>query len=259
MRLDRALGADLRVALRSRSIRLYLSLQLAAGLFFVFREGLGSASTLLLVWLGLLVLGFVVWWAGRHRLAHPRPDPEPAARAKAAFALVAVLGMAVWPFDGGVGVGLVLVACGLGGWLWAAWRADGSYGLRERLTRSPRPFVPLFLLIGLPGLLAAGPAFLVGALVALPSGIGQQLLYLGGLFAPLEAVSRRPAAAAVLAALAFAAVHVHLIQDSHHDDFAVALANALIYQANVGLIACLAYRRHRAVVPIGMAHALALA
>jgi hypothetical protein len=39
----------------------------------------------------------------------------------------------------------------------------------------------------------------------------------------------------------------------------VATANAVIFQASVGLLACLANQRHRAVVPISVAHALAIA
>jgi hypothetical protein len=155
-------------------------------------------------------------------------------------------------------VGFVLFACGLGGWLWAAFRTGGLGGLRERLTRSPRPFVPLLLLIGLPRLLLEGPGYLVGATLALPSGIGQELLYLVGLFAPLEAVLRRGDTAAVTAALVFGLIHVPFNLAVNGDDLAAAAANAVLYQSAVGIIACLAFVRHRAVIPIGVAHALAI-
>jgi hypothetical protein len=258
MRLDRALLADAARAWESWPIRLYLLLQLVAGAVFVWRRGTPTLSMVLLIWLGLLVLAFVAWWAGRHRLAHPQPDRVPAAGPRAAFALLGALGMTLLGFGLDAEIGFVLVACALGGWLWAAWRAGGFEGLVARLTRDPRPFVPLLLLIGLPRLIAGGPPYLVGAVLALPSGVGQQSLYLLGLYAPLEALSRRPALAAVLAALVFAAVHVPLLVESNEGDLLAAAANAVIFQSGVGLVACLAYQRHRAAVPIGVAHALAI-
>jgi hypothetical protein len=258
MRLDQALITDLRQAWRSRSIRLYLALQLAAGVLWVSRRGSDTISTVVLIWLGMLVLAFMAWWAGRHPRAHPEPDPLPNAGPRAIFALVTVLGMAVWGFRLSVAVGLVLVACGIGGWLWSAWRTGGNGSLRERLTRDPRPFVPMLLLIAVPRLLLSGPAYLLGATMALPSGIGQQLLYLLGLYAPLEAVSRHAATAAVVSALLFALLHIPLVLDANHDDLLAAIGNVVLFQSSVGLIACLAYQRHRAVVPIGVAHALAI-
>ncbi len=100
--------------------------------------------------------------------------------------------------------------------------------------------------------------YLIGAALALPSGIGQQVLYLLGLFAPMEAASRRPAAAAVVSALLFGLVHVPLLVAPNGGDALAAVANAVLFQSGVGLVACLAYQRHRAVVPIGVAHALAI-
>ncbi len=244
--------------MRSNPIRFYLGLQLLAAGVFVWRRGPDSVSTVLLIWLGLAWLAFFAWWAGRSRAAHPRPDAVPAAGSRAAFALVGVAGMTVWGSGLSEGAGFVLLACGVGGWLWSALRSGGVRHLRERLTRDPRPFLPLLLLIGLPRLLAGGPAYLVGAALALPSGIGQQLLYLVGLYAPLEAASRHAAAAAVTSALLFALVHVPLLLAPNGGDLLAALANGVLFQASVGLVACLAYQRHRAVVPIGVVHALAI-
>lgn len=259
VRLDRALIADLGVALRSPPILAFLVLEAVAGVTFVWRRGGDTVSTVALVWLGMLALAFFAWWAGRHRLAHPAPDPVPAAGPRAAFALIGVAGMVVWGSGASVEAGAVLFACGLGGWLWAAWRSAGFTGLVGRLTRDVRPFVPLLLLIGLPRLVVGGPGFLLAAAVVLPSGVGQQLLYLTGLFAPLEALRGRTALAAVIAALLFGLVHVPLLMDANHGDLLAAMANAVLFQASVGLIAVLAYTRHRAVVPIGVAHALAIA
>lgn len=261
MRLDRALAHALRTALGSWPLRLYLLLQPLAAIVFVARRGDELASSIPLVWAGLSALAFTAWWAGRHQLACPKADPVPAARARASFALAGVVGMTLVGSGVFALAGLVLVALGFGGWLWSALRRDGFGGfggLRERLTRDPRPFLPLLLLVGLPKLLMFGPLFVVGAVATLPSGIGQQLLYLMGLYAPLEAATRRPAAAAVVSALAFALVHVPLNLEANASDLVAASANALLLQANVGLVAVLAYRRHRAVVPIGVAHALAI-
>ena len=259
VRLDRALGADLGAALRSGPVRVFLLLQIIAGVVFVWRRGGDTASTVLLIWLGMLVLAFFAWWAGRHRLAHPAPDPVPAAGARAAFALTGVAGMVVWSSGLSAPAGFVLLAGGVGGWLWAAWRAGGVAGLRDRLTRDPRPFLPLLLLIGLPRLIVGGPAYVAGTALVLPSGIGQELLYLLGLYGPLEAASRHAAATAVVSALLFALIHVPLLVEPNEGDVIAALANAVLFQASVGLIACLAYQRHRAAVPIGVAHALAIA
>lgn len=259
MRLDRALLEDARTALRSRAIQLFLALEILAAAVFVLRRGDETLATVGLVWLAMSMLAFLAWWAGRHPLAHGAPDPVPAARPRAFFAVMVAVGMVTWGFGFAAAAGLVLVACGLGGWLWSAVRHGGWRGLRARLTRDPRPLLPLILLIALPKVLFAGPTLLVSAVLALPSGIGQQLLYLVGLFAPLEALRGRTDVAAVTAALIFGLVHVPLVMDANHGDLIAAAANAVLYQSSVGLIACLAYVRHRAVVPIGVAHALAIA
>jgi hypothetical protein len=259
MRLDQALVADLRRVLRSRAIRLFLALEILAAAVFVLRRGQETIATVSLVWLAMLTLAFFAWWAGRHRLAYAVPDAVPAARLRALFAVLVALGMVVWGFGISVVVGSVLVSCGLAGWLWSALRLGGWRGAWARLTRDPRPFLPLILLIAIPRLALGGPTFLVAAVLALPSGVGQQLLYLAGLYAPLEALRERADVAAVVAALVFGLVHVPLVVDANQGDLVAAAANAVLFQSSVGLIACLAYVRHRAVVPIGVVHALAIA
>ncbi len=258
VRLDRALLADIGVAMRSPPILVLLAIELFAGTVFVARRGSDAAATVLLIWVGMGILAFFAWWAGRHRLAHPQPDAVPGATARSVFALIGVAGMLIWGYGVSSVAGFVLLVCGMGGWVWSAWRTGGFGGLWDRLTRDPRPFIPLLLLIAVPRLLIGGPGFALGALLALPSGIGQQLLFLGGLFAPLEAVRRHADMAAVVAALLFALVHVPLLVDASHGDLIAAFANAMLFQASVALIACLAFVRHRAVVPIGVAHALAI-
>lgn len=259
MRLDRALALDLGQALRSRPIQLYLALQLTAAAVFVARRGQDTVSTVLLIWLGLAVVAFLAWWAGRHRLAHPEPDLVPAAGARTVFALLVVGGWVMWGFGWSAEAGFLLLFVGVGGWVWSTVRAGGLMGLRARLLRDPRPFVPLLIFIGLPRLLAIGPLYLLGVGVALPSGIVQQLLLLLGLFAPLEAWSQRPGWAALAAAAIFALLHVPTVMEPNHGDLIAAYANVALFQLSVGLIAILAFRRHRAAVPIGVAHALTIA
>jgi hypothetical protein len=258
VRLDRALVADIGVGLRSPAILTFLALEVIAGVVFVDRRRGDTITTVLLIYLGMLILAFFAWWAGRHRLAHPRPDRVSSAGHRSVFAVVAATGMAVWGFGLSVPLGLVLFSLGLGGWVWTALRSEGSASLRVRLLRDPRPFVPLLLLIALPRLLVGGLAFVVGAVAALPSGIGQQMFLLLGLFGPLEAWSGRPAWAAVISGLIFAALHVPLNMIPNEGDVLAAIANAVLFQASVGLVACLAYARHRAVVPIGVAHAITI-
>jgi hypothetical protein len=247
-----------RRALGSGAIRLFLLIELIAGASFVLRRGETQVTTVLLVWLGMLMLAFFAWWAGRHRAARPTADIVPDAAFRSLCALVAATGMVVWGFGLGAAAGLLLFMVGVGGWIVSAIRQQGWRVLPERLLRDPRPFLPLLLLIAVPRLAVGGVAFLAGAVLSLPSGIGQQLLYLIGLFAPLEAASARPAVAAVVSALVFGLVHVPLNLEANHGDLLAAAANAVFFQASVGLVACLAFTRHRAVLPIGVAHALAI-
>src|SRR3990170_3031705 len=106
---------------------------------------------------------------------------------------------------------------------------------------------------------ARAPRPAAAARPAGPAGVGQQLLFLVGLFAPLEAVTRRTDVSAVVAALVFAALHVPFNLPANGGDLPAAFANAVFYQASAGLIACLAFVRHRAPVPIGAVHAAAIA
>jgi hypothetical protein len=259
MRLDRALALDLRRAAGSRPIQLFLVIQVVAAAVLVVRRGQDLASTVALIWVGLGIVAFLAWWAGRHRLAHPQPDPVPAAGARTAFAVLTAIGWGLTSFGLAVPLGFVLLFVGLGGWAWAYLRSGAGAGLRDRLMRDPRPFLPLYLLIVLPKLLAIGPLYVLGVAVALPSGIVQQLLLLVGLFGPLEAWSKRPAWAALGAASVFALLHVPIVMPQNGDDIVAALANAAIFQLTVGFIAVLAYRRHRAAVPIGVVHGLTIA
>ena len=127
------------------------------------------------------------------------------------------------------------------------------------LCRSPRPFGPLLLLVVLPRMLLAGLTGIGPLIAGLTSGVIQQLLFLPMVFASMEAVVGRRDAAAVLSALVFASIHVPMNLAANGDDWVAALANAVFYQASVGLIVCMAYTRHRAALPLGLAHGLAIA
>jgi hypothetical protein len=257
VRIDRALVIDVRLALRSRPIRAFLALEGLATLVFVARRGVTVAPTVTALWLGLAFLAFVCWWAGRHRAAHPEPDPMTAAGGRTLMALVGVAGLVIWGYGLDPALGAVLTAGACVGWLWVAARSGGLRSTAT-LTRDPRPFVPLLLLIALPRLWLGGLPYLAGAIVALPSGIGQQLFVLVGLFAPLEAALRRTDASAIVVACLFGLLHVPFDLEANDGDWLAAAANAILVQASVGAIACLAFVRHRAVVPIGVAHGLAI-
>jgi hypothetical protein len=260
LRLDRALAVDLQAATRRPVILAFLALEVAAGAFIVARRGGPGAESVGFVWLGLGVVAFLAWWSGRHRRAVERPDPVGRAGGRLLSALVGVagIGLVTWGLSASLGVAMVLAA--IVGWLvFAVLGRNAGDHLPAQLLRDPRPFVPLLLLMGVPRAIASGPIYAVQAIVALPSGISQQLALLLGFFAPLEAVLRRTDLAAVISALAFGALHVPMNLPQAGGDVLLATANAMVFQATVGAIACLGYVRHRAAVPLGVAHALAIA
>jgi hypothetical protein len=258
-RLDVALREDIRTLLRRRPLKAFLALELAAAAVLVLRRGEALLATIGVVWLGLVCVAFLAWWAGRHPGAVQTTDPVPAPAARARAALVGAVGLLIaglgaWPV-GGVLVGLAAL-----GWVVAGRRGEEGIdgpGVRQ-LLRDPRPFVPLLLLVGLTRVLFGGLEP-VGLIAGLASGVVQQVAYLVGLFPPLEAARGRTDLAAVLAALAFGAVHLPFDLDPNGGDWLAAAANAVIFQASVGMVACLAFVRHRAAVPIGLAHGLAIA
>jgi hypothetical protein len=218
-------------------------------------------ATVALVWAGFLCVAFLAWWAGRdvHARMLADPVPRPAWRSTAAVAGASgllLLGLGAWP------VGALILVTALVAWFGVglvASRAGAPAGVGWRqLLRDPRPFVPLLLLVGVTRFLFGGITP-VGLVAGLLSGVIQQVSYLAGMFAPFEATLRRTDAAAVLAALAFGAVHLPFNLEPNGGDWVAAVANAVVFQASVGLIACLAFVRHRAALPIGLAHGLAIA
>ena len=259
IRLDRALVGDLRTLTKSRAVIAMAALEVTAALLFLARRGADRLSTVLLVWLGLAFVGFICWWAGRHRLAVPESDPVPRAGARLLAALAVAVGLAIGTYGIHMGASAAITLGGIGAWLALAVRPDSGPGLLRMLCRSPRPFGPLLLLVVLPRMLLAGLTGIGPLIAGLTSGVIQQLLFLPMVCASMEAVVGRRDAAAVLSALVFASIHVPMNLAANGDDWVAALANAVFYQASVGLIVCMAYTRHRAALPLGLAHGLAIA
>jgi Type II CAAX prenyl endopeptidase Rce1-like len=259
-RLDLALIQDLRAGLGRPAVLAFLGLELAAGAFIGVRRGGAGLETVGLLWLGLGAVAFLAWWAGRHHGAIERVDPIRYAGPKLVAASIGAvgIGLVTWGLGPAIGVALVIV----GSVAWAACAVVGpgpSDRFPAQLLRDPRPFLPLMLLVAVPRALATGPGYAVGALIALPSGIGQQIALLLGFFGPLEAVLRRTDLAAVVTAVVFGLLHVPMNLPQAGGDPWLAGANAVVFQATVGAIACLGYVRHRAAVPLGVVHAMAIA
>ncbi len=215
-------------------------------------------SLLALIVAGTAAFALLAWWAGRMPGAHPVPDPVRSPRLEFVAAMVGYLGMVGGMFGliaqgfsltGAailVGVGIALLSGTQPSdlrWVWRTWV----------------PLLPLILGVAVPKALMLGPALLSGLLIALPGGILQQLLLQVGLTARLEAVTGRSDVAAVGAALAFGFVHTPLNMPQADGDVLIALANALVLQAPIGLVFCLGYLRHRAPLALGAVHALAMA
>jgi hypothetical protein len=259
LRLDRELVTDARAATSSLPIRAFLALQVLAGVVFVARRGPAVAQTVLLVWAGLAFVAFICWWAGRHRLAHPEPDRVPRAGARLVAGLTIAGGLALGTYGIHMGASAAITLGGIVGWLLLALRPDSGPGLAHMLRRSWRPFGPLLILVVLPRLALMGVLGPAALIAGLGSGVIQELLFLPMVFASLEAVVGRKDLAVVGAALVFGSIHVPMNLAASDGDWFAALANAVFYQALVGFIVCMAYTRHRAAVPLGVAHGLTIA
>jgi hypothetical protein len=157
-------------------------------------------------------------------------------------------------------IGGPIFLAGIAGWVAAAvlarYRAE-DFGW---LLYSVIPFVPMFLAIAVPKLFTQGPAaFALGALLALPSGVIQQVLLQEGLIARLEALGARTDVAAIIGALAFGVAHAPMNLQQAQGDHVLALTGSLVYQALIGLVFIIGYVRHRAAVPLGIIHGIAIA
>lgn len=253
-----ALAIDARRALASGPARAFLCLEIAAASYQLLRRGPDILPSLAILAGGGFLFGLAAWLVGRHPWAHPEPDPVRAPIQEFVAVGVVFTGIVSWFFGAGA-VGYPLVTSGLAGW--AAIAILARYRPRDFgwVARTWQPYLPLILALALPKLLLTGPDVVPRTLAGLTSGIIQQLLLQVGLTARLEAVTGRGDVAAVLAALGFGIVHAPLDLAQAGGDWSLALANAIVLQAVVGLVFCLAYQRHRAPLGLGFCHALLMA
>ena len=251
-------AADLRAALRSRAIRLFLAIELLAGVLFVLRRGSDtprpSCSS---GW------PWPCWPSspGGRGATGGYAVPRPGARCPDALDPRAPGGRR----PGCLGVRAAAAGApagrrGLGGWLWSAIRQRGWQSLPTRLARGPaslRAAAPPHRRSRVSP--SAGPATSSAPAWPCPAASGSSCCLPGG---PLRAARSRAAGARMSRPCcrpsSSGSSTCPLDLDPNHGDLLAAAANAVFFQASVGLIACLAFVRHRAAVPIGVAHALAI-
>lgn len=207
---------------------------------------------------GGVLFGVAAWLVGRHPWAHPTPDPVRAPLPEIAAVGVVFAGIVAWFFGAG-GIGYPVAQLGLVAWGIVAFLA--RYQPRDFgwVVRTWQPYLPLIVALALPKLFLFGPDIVPRTAAGLWSGVVQQVLLQVGLTSRLEAVTRRGDVAAVLAALGFGIVHAPLDLPQAGGDWSLAFANAIVLQATVGLIFCLAFQRHRAPLGLGFCHALLMA
>ena len=237
---------------------LFLAIEVAAVAYLFARRGPSILPLLTVAGLAILFYGVLGWLAGRHPRADGSPDPVRAPGLELLSIGAAYVGYILWIFSISP-IGLPLFFGGLVGWIGAVAISGYRPGEVAWLTRSWRPFVPLLVGVTAPKLFLAGPGLLFGLTGGVLSGIFQQVILQLGATARLEAATRRPDVAAVVAALCFALVHVPLNLPMAGGDWAIALANAAVLQAPIGLAFCLAYQRHRAPLALGAVHGIVIA
>lgn len=252
-------------ALRTPAVRPFVApalafalLEVVAASYVIARRGPEMVPLLVLTAAGVSFYAVLGWFAGRHPLAEATPDPVRSPRLEAFAIGMAYVGLAGWGF-GVLPFGMHLFLGGVAGWIGAALLAGYRRGDLRWATRSWRPYLPLFVGVTAPKLLLSGLMLPIGLLIALPSGILQQLMLQLGLTARVEALVRRSAVAAVAAAVGFGFLHVPMNLGMAGGDWSLALANAIVLQTPIGLAFCLAYQRHRAPLALGTVHAILMA
>jgi CAAX prenyl protease-like protein len=236
----------------------FAAIEIAAAAYVIARRGTEFVPLLVLAGLAVAFYAVLGWLAGRHPLAESAPDPVRSPRLEAFAIGIAYVGLAGWGF-GVLPFGMHLFLGGLCGWIAAAVLGGYRRGDLRWATRSWRPYLPLFVGVTAPKLLTTGLMLPIGLLIALPSGLLQQLLLQLGLTARVEALVRRSAVAAVAAAVAFGFLHVPMNLGMAGGDWSIAFANALVLQTPIGLAFCVAYQRHRAPLALGAVHAILMA
>ncbi len=253
------LAADLRAAARSGPVRGFLLVEAAAAGFVVARRGPEMAPLLGIIAAGSIAYGLLAWYAGRLPGATRVADPVPHPMAELACVAVAYLGLAAATFGWNGATGSLAFRIGLVAWLVAALAPPARLADLRWLARTWLPLTPLLLAVAAPKIPLLGLALVPATLNGLVSGLVQQLLLQVVLLATVEAVVRRADLAAVIASLGFGFIHAPLNLPQAGGDWPLALANALVLQATIGLVFCIAYLRHRAALALGFGHALAMA
>ncbi len=261
------LAEDLHAALRAVAVNrpawAYAVLQaVATGYLLVRRPWL--VAELLVIAGGLLAFGFLAWYAGRSPAARPQPLPIRSRWGELAGVGVAVGGVLLYLYAGWLGIPwqplLWAVPIGVVIVVGAALLAGATVrDLLGWMLLSWLPFLPFLALIAVFKAPILGLSIVPLTAAALVSGMLQQALLQVGLEARLEGAFRRADIAVLLAGLIFGLAHVAMNLEQAGGDWSIALANALVLQANIGVVCCLAFTRHRAALALGFAHALFMA
>lgn len=257
------LGAALRAVAVNRPAWTYAALQaVAAGYLLVRRPWL--VPELLVIAGGLLAFGFLAWYAGRSPAARPEPLPVRSRWGELVGVVVAVGGVLLYVYAGWLGIPWqpLLWAVPIGGAIVVGAALLAGATVRDLLgwvLLSWLPFLPFLGLIAVFKAPILGLSLIPLTAAALASGMLQQILLQVGLQARLEGVLRRADVAVLVAGLVFGLAHVAMNLEQAGGDWSIALANALVLQANIGVVCCLAFTRHRAALALGFAHALFMA
>ncbi len=258
-RIDRAVLRDAGWVARSPAVWAFVAIVGLAAAVQVLRGGPDRLGSVALIALGVIAFAILAWFAGRHEGAVQTPIPVRWPVGEFTAILAAYAGLVLW-LAGYGSIGGPVFLGGVAGWLAAAVLARYRPGDFSSLLRSPIPFAALLLAVALPKVVTLGPlGFALALPAALVSGIFQQVLLQDGLVARLEALSRRTDAAAVLAALAFGVAHAPMNLQQAQGDHVLALSASLVFQAPIALVFIVGYLRHRASVPLGVAHGFAIA
>lgn len=257
------LGGSLRALAGSRPAWAYGALQALVVAYLLLRRP-WLAPELVVILGGLAVFAFLAWYAGRSPRARPDPLPIRSPRGELAGVGVAVGGVLLFLYAGWLDIPwqplLWSVPVGAAIVVLAALRGGATAGdLLGWALLTWVPLLPFLALIAAFKLPVLGLSIVPLTAAALLSGMLQQILLQVGLEARLEGALRRTDTAVILAGLVFGLAHVAMNLDQAGGDWSIALANALVLQANIGVVCCLAFARHRAALALGFAHALFMA
>ena len=256
-------GQALRGLAGNRPVWAYAALQAVTVGYLVARRP-WLVPELLVIAAGLAAFAFLAWYAGRSPRARPDPLPVRSPRGELVGVAVAVGGVLLYLYAGWLGIPWqpLLWAVPAGGVIVVAAALLAGATARDLLGWTLLSWLPLLPFLALIAIFKApilGLAIVPLTIGALVSGVFQQVLLQVGLEARLEGALRRADVAILLAGLVFGLAHVAMNLEQAGGDWSIALANALVLQANIGVVCCLAFTRHRAALALGFAHALFMA